>query len=101
MRFYAVFDTNVLVSSLITKNPDSATARVINAVYEGQLIPLYNDEIIEEYEEVLNRPHFPFTDSSVGKLLKMIRQFGVKVNPSPTGETLPDMDDLVFYEVVM
>ena len=31
----------------------------------------------------------------------MIRQFGLEVNPSPTGEILVDMDDLVFYEVVM
>ena len=31
----------------------------------------------------------------------MIRQFGLAVNPSPTGEILVDMDDLVFYEVVM
>lgn len=31
----------------------------------------------------------------------MIRQFGIAVNPAATGEILPDMDDLVFYEVVM
>ena len=31
----------------------------------------------------------------------MIRQFGLAVSPSPTNEILPDMDDLVFYEVVM
>lgn len=31
----------------------------------------------------------------------MIRQFGLAVNPSPTGEILVDMDDLVFYEIVM
>lgn len=31
----------------------------------------------------------------------MIRQFGLAVNPSSTGETLVDMEDLVFYEVVM
>ena len=31
----------------------------------------------------------------------MIRQFGLAVDPSPTGEILVDMDDLVFYEVVM
>ena len=31
----------------------------------------------------------------------MIRQFGLAVNPCPTGEILVDMDDLVFYEVVM
>lgn len=33
--------------------------------------------------------------------MTMIRQYGLAVNPSPTGEILVDMDDLVFYEVVM
>lgn len=31
----------------------------------------------------------------------MIREIGIEVFPYPTGEILPDMDDLVFYEVVM
>ena len=31
----------------------------------------------------------------------MICQYGLAVNPTPTGEVLVDMDDLVFYEVVM
>ena len=31
----------------------------------------------------------------------MIKQFGMVVDPSPTGEILPDEDDFVFYEVVM
>lgn len=31
----------------------------------------------------------------------MIRQFGLAVNPSPTGQILVDMDDLVFYEIGM
>lgn len=31
----------------------------------------------------------------------MIKEFGLAVSPDSTGEVLPDMDDLVFYEVVM
>ncbi len=65
------------------------------------MIPLYNQEILDEYEEVLNRPKFSFSEEKVLRLLRMIRQFGLAVNPTPTGEILPDMDDLVFYEVVM
>lgn len=32
MRYYAVFDTNVLISSLLTKRTDTATAQVVDAV---------------------------------------------------------------------
>ena len=101
MSYYAVLDTNVLISSLLTRNKDAATARVIYAIISGDIIPLYSKEIVEEYTEVLHRAKFPFSDESVQGVLEVIRQFGISVDPSPTGEILVDPDDLVFYEVVM
>lgn len=101
MKCYAVFDTNVLVSALLTKHSDSATALVVNMIADGVIIPLYNEEILAEYNEVLHRKKFSFSDVTINKLLNLIRQFGLEVSASPTGYILPDMDDLVFYEVVM
>ena len=101
MTYYAVFDTNVLVSSLLTKYREAATARVVDAITTGRIIPLYNDEILEEYEDVLHRDKFPFKDADVRGLIDSIKEVGVSAEPTPTGEILPDMDDLVFYEVVM
>ena len=101
MKYYAVFDTNVLVSSLLTKRTDSATVKVVDAIAVGNIIPLYNQEILDEYDEVLHRERFSFSEEGIRKILMMIRQFGLAVDPSPTGEILVDMDDLVFYEVVM
>ena len=101
MRYYAVFDTNVLVSSLLTKQTDTATAQVVDAISTGDIVPLYNQEILNEYDEVLHRAKFSFSEERIRRILIMIQQFGLHVNPSPTGEILVDMDDLVFYEVVM
>lgn len=101
MKYYAVFDTNVLVSSLLTKRTDSATVKVVDAIAVGNIIPLYNQEILDEYDEVLHRERFSFSEEGIRKILMMIRQFGLAVDPNPTGEILVDMDDLVFYEVVM
>ncbi len=58
---HAVIDTNVLVSALLTSKSDTATVQVLEAIMNGQIIPLYNEEIISEYEIVLNRPTFNFT----------------------------------------
>lgn len=55
---YAVIDTNVLVSALITRNPQAATAKVLESIFGGLIIPMYNDEIIAEYTEVLRRAKF-------------------------------------------
>ena len=101
MIYYAAFDTNVLISSLLTKKTDTATAKVVDAIAEQRIIPLYSEEIFEEYNEVLRRPKFPFSREHIDHILEMIKQFGIVVDPGSTGEILPDEDDLVFYEVVM
>ena len=101
MMYYAVIDTNVLVSALLTKNEDSATAKIIYAISNGPIVPLYSEDIFEEYDEVLHRKKFPFSEEKIQGILRVIEQFGIKVEPSSTGEQLIDPDDLLFYEVVM
>ena len=90
MRYYAVFDTNVLISSLLTKRTDTATARVVDAIWSGKIVPLYHPNILQEYQEVLRREKFAFSEERIQKMLLLIRQFGIAVNPSPTGEILTD-----------
>jgi len=101
MKIYAVIDTNVLVSTLLTKNENSPVVQVMRAVQSEKIIPLYSSEILKEYDEVLHRPKFHFTNASISKLVETILRYGIAVEPSPTGEILPDMDDVIFYEVVM
>ena len=58
---YAVIDTNVIVSALLTRNRDAATARVLGMVIsQMRITPLYNGEIITEYNNVLKREKFGF-----------------------------------------
>ena len=101
MVYYAVIDTNVFISALLSKQSDSATVKVIDAMFEGKIVPLYHDEIIAEYDEVLHRSKFHFKEETIQMVLKAVKQFGVEVFPQATGEILVDMDDLIFYEVAM
>lgn len=101
MSYYAVIDTNVLISALLTKNKDSATVKVLYSILNGDIIPLFNQDIFDEYDEVLHREIFPFQEDRIQGVLRLFRQYGVAVDPSPTGEVLIDPDDLIFYEVVM
>ena len=101
MRYYAVFDTNVFVSALLTKRPDSATAKVVDAIATGEIVPLYSREILDEYNDVLHRGKFAFSEERIFAVLRVIKSFGIEVSPSFTGEPLPDMDDIIFYDVVM
>ena len=101
MQIYAVVDTNVIVSALITKNPQSPPNLVLREMLDGKIIPLYHADIIEEYREVLSRTKFHLKEETIQKGINSIISNGIEVNPTPTGEILIDMDDLVFYEVAM
>ena len=98
---YAVIDTNVFISALITKNSEASTVKVLEAVLKGDIVPLYHEDIIAEYDEVLHRAKFKIDDVTIQLLLDAVVKYGVEVFPQPTGEILVDMDDLIFYEVAM
>lgn len=101
MICYAVIDTNVLVSALLSSHEDAATVLVVGKLFSGEIIPLFNDDILKEYNEVLRRTKFHFSEEIVSKMLGTIEKYGQQVIPAPTGELLPDMKDLPFYEVVV
>ena len=101
MVYYAVIDTNVFISALLSKRADSATVRVLEAMFDGKIVPLYHEDILEEYNEVLHRSKFHFKEETIQLVISAVKQYGVEVFPQPTGEILVDMDDLVFYEVAM
>ncbi len=73
MKFYAVIDTNVIVSALLAKHPDSAPVQVIEQVF----VPMFNDEILSEYKEVLKRPKFLFSEDSVNDMLGAIIELSI------------------------
>lgn len=101
MEYFAVIDTNVLISALLSKNESAATVRVLDAVFEGKIIPLYHKDILNEYAEVLHRKKFRLQEEVIQVVLGAIREYGIEVFPQPTGAILIDMDDLIFYEVAM
>jgi len=58
MICYAVIDTNVLVSALLSSHSDAATVQIIGRMINGEIIPVYSYEIMREYKEVLGRRKF-------------------------------------------
>ena len=100
MKIYAVVDTNVLVAALLSKNVDSATIKVLKEISGGNIIPLYHSKILAEYTDVLNRDKFPIKKETAKGIIDIVKTFGIEVEPLSTGVTLPDRDDLIFYEVM-
>ena len=97
----AVIDTNVLVSALLSSRDDTATVQVLGKVITGEIIPVYSNVITKEYREVLSRKKFGFSGDLIEYLMSAVEKYGMLVDPSPSGVTLPDMKDVPFYEVVL
>jgi len=101
MRCYAVLDTNVIVSALLSSKADAATVQVLQKLFSDSFCPLISKEIMAEYTEVLHRAKFHFSPAIVEDLLFAIEEKAEFVVPTSSGAILPDMKDLPFYEVVM
>lgn len=99
MHYYAVIDTNVLVSAML--KIQSIPGQIANEALLGDLTPLLCDEIVVEYREVLARPKFKFAQRAVETFIDGIIDRGIFVDAVQVEEIIPDPKDVVFYEVVM
>lgn len=102
-RIFAVVDTNVLVSALISKSIDSNPMKVFRAIVTEQIVPLYNDEILlQEYQSVLSREKFHLDKTLIETVLKAIVTDGLCLDRTPAVDVeFPDPKDVVFYEIVL
>jgi len=101
-KYYAVIDTNVIVSALISKTLDSNPVKIIRAVTLEQIVPLYNDEILAEYRNVLSRAKFGLDSKIVELLIQTIQVDGESLDRTiADDEKFPDEKDIVFYEVAL
>jgi putative PIN family toxin of toxin-antitoxin system len=98
---YAVIDTNVIVSALITKSQNSPVLQVIQRIFSGSVCILVNKEILAEYREVLARPKFGLERDSIETVISELLKHSLDVDAPPSGITLPDPKDIVFYNVVL
>ena len=101
-RKYVVIDTNVLVSALITRNENSPTVQILRFLANGNIVPVYSEDIVKEYNEVLRRAKFKLSESLIINLLKDIMDNGLKITElAEVTETMLDLKNIVFYAVTL
>ena len=98
-QYYAVIDTNVLVSAVLKWN--SVPGSILELAFDGPIIPILSEEIVKEYREVLARPKFHLTAEVVNTIVNGLEEKGIFVNAEILDIEFPDPKDRVFYEVVM
>ncbi len=98
-KIYAVIDTNVIISAMLSSNAESNPRKVVRAVFQRGIVPLFNDEIINEYRDVLYRDKFSFVVEDIEEMLMNIKEIGLHTERMISSEHFPDPKDIVFYEV--
>ena len=99
MKYYAVIDTNVIVSSML-KN-QSTPGQIIRLVTQNTIIPLLNEEILQEYIEVITRNRFHFSKTLIENTISLIKSKAIYLQREQTLEQFIDKEDIVFFEIVL
>lgn len=97
--YYAVIDTNVIVSSFLRH--DSLPGRIVDLATEGTIVPLINQQILIEYAEVLSRNKFGLSEEAISKFLAKWTKAGIHLERQKTSLDFADKDDVVFFEVTL
>ncbi len=99
MKYYAVIDTNILISALIKEN--SVPARIIDFIKGETIIPLIHADILAEYRRVLHYDKFSFSQKQIDDIEEIFIHYGISIPPIRTDEFMPDLSDAIFFEVAL
>lgn len=99
MKYYAVIDTNVLVSAQLKEA--SIPGQILKEALDGRIVPLLHPDIIAEYEEVLSRKKFKFSPDAVKVLIDRLKKRGIELKATGIADDVNDPKDVIFYQVIM
>lgn len=98
--YYAVVDTNILVSAALAKDRlQSVPYAVFQGISKHLFTPIVDENIVEEYCEVMSRSKFRWNVSYGQRFVDEILKYAISEPVAPTDFALPDVDDRIFYDV--
>lgn len=99
MTYVAVIDTNVIVSALLKE--ESNPGKIISYIRNETIIPVYNEDILKEYDEILHKEKFHFTEEQINDLFTLFKIHGRVLNETKTDEFFKDKTDIKFFQIVL
>ena len=105
MAFLFIIDTNVLVSGLITKDKSSPTARLLDAMLDGEILYILSPALLSEYGAVLLRPRISklhgLSSDEVDLLLTEITGNAIwRENTGKSSSNAPDLGDTHLWDLL-
>jgi putative PIN family toxin of toxin-antitoxin system len=90
-----VLDTNVIVSALLT--PQGVPAKILGLVLNGAIEIGYDNSVLVEYIDVLNRGKFNLNKELINSVIDFVKYEGKYIIAEPQNIKFQDEDDKVFY----
>ena len=94
-----VLDTNVVVSGLLS--PSGPPGLIIDLLTHRLIEVVYNDEILVEYTDVLQRRELKILPEASHALLEEIQGRGMTVVTAPWPVPVPDQSDSIFLATAL
>lgn len=97
IKAFVVIDTNIIISASLK---GGFPRDVLDLVDTNNIIPIFDNRMLNEYYEVLNRSHFKFSEQNKYDSLFPIVYNGIMINDVEEAKILlNDVKDLPFFEV--
>lgn len=97
VKAFAVIDTNVVVSGMLA---DGFPRRVLELIMTDNVIPVFDERVLNEYLEVLSREKFRFSKDDVIEMIWLIAGKGIFIKSVDKAIIqLNDRKDIPFFEV--
>lgn len=96
-----IIDTNIFISGMLS--PNGAPARIVDAVFSGQLTAVCSAVTFNELREVLLRPrlrkYFEHRNHNVNAFLDSLQELVEIIDPVPCNDHIRDPKDRPFIEL--
>jgi putative PIN family toxin of toxin-antitoxin system len=92
-----VLDTNVLASALLS--PQGIPAKILGLVLNKTVEIVYDNSVLVEYIDVLNRKKLNIHTDLINLVLDFIKSEGIYAVSEPQNIKFADEDDKLFYDL--
>ena len=100
----AVVDTNVIVAALLTSDPDSPTAQILDAMLDGRFPFLLSTALLTEYRQVLLRAkiqtHHGLTADEIDRVLTDLVANAIVREPGGSPHQAPEPGDQHLWDLL-
>lgn len=100
----AIIDTNVVVAGLLTADPASPVARILDGMLGAAFPFVVSEVLLAEYHAVLVRPHLRklhgLTLDHVESVLTAVAQSAILLRPPGAAQPTPDPGDQLLWDLL-